>query len=129
MTALFFDRPPTGSRALLVHIEQQDSELASRGELQELAGSAGLVSVGCITSNRKVPHPATLIGRGKIDDILQLIAEVGAEMVVFDAELSPSQERNLESALACRVLARTGLILEIFGARARTAPRSNPARG
>lgn len=117
---MFFDRPEAGSRALLVHIEQRDSELATSSELKELAESASLQAVGSILSNRRFPHPATFLGQGKVQEIAELIPTVKAELVIIDHELSPSQQRNLETELACRVLDRTGLILEIFSQRART---------
>ena len=117
---MFFDRPEAGSRALLVHIEQRDSELATSSELKELAESASLQAVGSILSNRRFPHPATFLGQGKVREIAELIPTVKAELVIIDHELSPSQQRNLETELACRVLDRTGLILEIFSQRART---------
>jgi len=117
---LFFDRPEAGSRALLVHVEQRDSELATSSELQELAESACLEAVGCILSNRRFPHPATFLGQGKVQEIAQLIPTLNAALVIVDHELSPSQQRNLEAELACRVLDRTGLILGIFSQRART---------
>ena len=117
---MFFDRPEAGSRALLVHVEQRGLELASASELQELVISAGLSPVGCVVSGRKFPQPATYIGSGKVGEIEGLIAELDVQLVVFDAELSPSQERNLEDRLKRRILGRTGLILEIFAQRART---------
>jgi GTP-binding protein HflX len=117
---VFFDRPGTGTQVLLVHIEQRDSELASASELQELALSAGLEPVGCVISKRKFPHPGTYIGKGKLDEISTVSTEVGAELIVFDEDLSPTQERNIEKILEKRVLSRTGLILEIFAQRART---------
>ena len=117
---MFFERPETGTQVLLVHIEQPGSELASARELQELASSAGLEQVGCVLSKRKFPHPGTYIGSGKLDEIAEISAEVNAELIVFDEDLSPSQERNIETILGRRVLSRTGLILEIFAQRART---------
>jgi GTP-binding protein HflX len=117
---VFFDRPGTGTQVLLVHIEQLDSELASASELQELALSAGLEPVGCVLSKRKFPHPGTYIGKGKLDEISSVSTELGAELIVFDEDLSPTQERNIEKILEKRVLSRTGLILEIFAQRART---------
>jgi GTP-binding protein HflX len=117
---LFFDRPEAGSRALLVHVEQRDSELATSSELKELAESACLQAVGSVLSNRRFPHPATFLGQGKVQEIAELIPTVKAALVIIDHELSPSQQRNLETALACRVMDRTGLILEIFSQRART---------
>lgn len=117
---MFFERPEAGSRALLVHVDQRDSELAASDELKELVVSASLDPVGCVTSSRRFPHPATFLGQGKVDEIAKSVIEMQAELVVIDAELSPTQERNLELALSIRVLDRTGLILEIFALRART---------
>lgn len=117
---MFFERPASGTQALLVHIDRSNSELASAGELQELALSAGLEPVGCVVSKRKYPHPGTYVGSGKLDEISEMSAEVNAELIVFDEDLSPTQERNIERILGKRVLSRTGLILEIFSQRART---------
>ncbi len=117
---MFFERPEAGSRALLVHIDRQDSELATASELQELALSAGLDPVAKIESKRKFPHPGTFVGAGKLDEIKALALDVSARLIVFDDDLSPTQERNIERLLEKRVLSRTGLILEIFAQRART---------
>lgn len=117
---MFLDRPETGSRALLVHIQQNDSELATVEELTELTSSAGLVPVGLISSSRRFPHPGTFIGGGKVDEIRAWLEDHECELVIFGDDLSPTQERNLEQTLARRVLGRTGLILEIFARRART---------
>ncbi len=117
---MFFDRPKTGSRTLLVHIQKNHSELATIEELSELALSAGLEVVGCVAMKRRYPHPGTFIGSGKIEEIRLWLSENHAELVVFGDDLSPTQERNLEGALNVRVLGRTGLILEIFARRART---------
>ncbi len=117
---MFLDRPETGSKALLVHIQQPDSELATPEELSELVKSAGLVPVGCITSARRFPHPKTFIGGGKVEEIAEWLEETACDLVVLGDDISPSQERNLEQVLCRRVLGRTGLILEIFARRART---------
>lgn len=117
---MFLDRPATGSRALLVHIARNDSELATPEELTELVSSAGLIPVGCLTSARRFPHPGTFIGGGKVDEIRQWLADNRCDLVIFGDDISPTQERNLETVLEKRVLGRTGLILEIFAKRART---------
>ena len=117
---MFLDRPKSGSKALLVHIQKHNSELATTDELKELARSAGLVAVGCLSSNRRYPHPGTFIGGGKVDEIAEFLVDQACDLVVFGDDLSPTQERNLEQALDKRVLGRTGLILEIFARRART---------
>jgi len=117
---LFLDRHDLGRRTLLVHIDQQQSDLATSAELAELASSAGLETIGCLSSTRKIPHPKTFVGGGKVDEIASWIAERECDLIVFGDDLSPTQERNLEKALQRRVLGRTGLILEIFARRART---------
>ena len=117
---MFLDRPESGSRSLLIHIHQQASELATPEELAELVRSAGLVPVGCLSSKRRVPHPRTFVGGGKIDEIAAWVVENECELIVFGDDLSPTQERNLEQAMNRRVIGRTGLILEIFARRART---------
>lgn len=117
---MFLDRPESGSRSLLIHIHQQASELATPEELAELVRSAGLVPVGCLSSKRRVPHPRTFIGGGKIDEIAAWVVDNECELIVFGDDLSPTQERNLEQAMNRRVIGRTGLILEIFARRART---------
>ncbi len=117
---MFIDRPQAGSKALLVHIQKTDSDLASPEELRELVLSAGLTPVGCLTSARRYPHPSTFIGAGKVDEIKDFISETECSLIVFGDDLTPTQERNLEAAFDRRVLGRTGLILEIFAQRART---------
>ncbi|SVD41854.1 uncharacterized protein METZ01_LOCUS394708, partial [marine metagenome] len=117
---MFLDRPESGSRSLLIHIHQPASELATPEELAELVRSAGLVPVGCLSSKRRVPHPRTFVGGGKIDEIAAWVVDNECELIVFGDDLSPTQERNLEQAMNRRVIGRTGLILEIFARRART---------
>ena len=117
---MFFDRPESGSKALLVHIQKHDSELASAEELRELVISAGLAVSGCVSSKRRYPHPGTFIGGGKIDEIKVLLRNKVCDFIVFGDDLSPTQERNLEQVLGKRVMGRTGLILEIFARRAKT---------
>ena len=112
--SVFFDRPETGTHALLVNVVQDDE---SAQELSELATSAGLVPVSQLRAPRRVPDPRTYIGGGKLEEIRCVVRECGAGIVLFDVELSPTQERSLEAALEIRVLSRTGLILEIFAPR------------
>jgi GTP-binding protein HflX len=114
---LFFERPEAGTQTLLVHIENDDS---TAEELRELALSAGLEPVVEVTAKRRNPDPKTYIGSGKLDDIRVLADDAGAQLILFDEELTPTQERNLEKSLERRVLGRTGLILNIFAQRART---------
>ena len=116
-----FERPQSGERAILVHAgpdgAPDDSE---RSEFGELARSAGAVIVDEIVSARKRPEPRFLIGKGKVDELRASVEANDAELVIFGAPLSPSQERNLERELKCRVLDRAGLILDIFAQRARS---------
>ncbi|MBL4679980.1 MAG: GTPase HflX [Pseudomonadales bacterium] len=114
---MFFDRPKAGTKALLVHIQVGN---ATEAELRELAQSAGLFVVGEVTAKRKSPDPRTYVGKGKLEEIHEYANEIEAELILFDQELNPTQERNLEEALERRVLGRTGLILNIFAQRART---------
>src|SRR5216117_2587019 len=89
-------------------------------ELRELAASAGARIVGEVIQYRQRPDPATYIGKGKVQELREQILIEGVDVVIFDEELSPSQARNLEEALETKVVDRTGLILDIFGRRART---------
>ena len=89
-------------------------------EFEELVLSAGGDPVAYIMGRRDAPHPGTFVGAGKLEEIAAVVHEHDAQVVIFNHTLSPSQERNLERALKCRVLDRTGLILDIFAQRART---------
>lgn len=118
---MFFDRPESGELAVLVHLNLshgQDAE--DPREFEELVLSAGGDPVAFLTGSRIVPTAKFLISTGKLDELRQLVAEHKAELVIFNHTLTPSQERNLERELQCRVLDRTGLILDIFAQRART---------
>lgn len=118
---MFFDRPASGETAVLVHLEidaqytQEDPR-----EFEELVLSAGGDPVVFITGSRKKPTPNYFVGTGKLEEIAAAVAAHGAQLVLFNHQLSPSQERNLEQFLKCRVLDRTGLILDIFAQRARS---------
>ena len=116
-----FERPRSGERAVLVHASPdglpEDSE---REEFAELARSAGAVIASELVSSRRRPDPRFFIGKGKLDELKTLIRANDAELVISSAALSPSQERNLERELKCRVLDRAGLILDIFAQRARS---------
>src|SRR5207247_443485 len=89
-------------------------------ELRELAVSAGARVVGGVIQRGHEPDPATLVGRGKVKEILAEARALEADVVLFDHDLTPTQLRNLEGALDLRILDRTQLILEIFAARARS---------
>ncbi len=90
-------------------------------EFRELVASAGGVVVAELMQRRPRPDPATLIGSGKVEEIAGVAASTEADLVLFDCDLSPTQLRNLEAALPCRVLDRTQLILDIFARHARTS--------
>lgn len=118
---MFFDRPESGELAVLVHLNLthgQDAE--DPREFEELVLSAGGDPVAFLTGSRITPTAKFLISTGKLEELRQLVAEHKAELVIFNHTLTPSQERNLERELQCRVLDRTGLILDIFAQRART---------
>lgn len=109
-------------RALLVHLrlteagaEQEDLE-----ELRRLAVSVGAEVCGTVVGSRPRPDAATFVGRGKVEEIRAAVAQTHANLVLVNHRLTPSQERNLERAVGCRVLDRTGLILDIFAQRARS---------
>ena len=116
-----FERPQSGERAVLIHASpDRFPEESEREEFVELATSAGAVVVGELVASKKRPNPRFYIGKGKLEDLKVLIQENDAELVISCAALSPSQERNLEAELKCRVLDRAGLILDIFAQRARS---------
>lgn len=118
---MFFDRPESGEVSILVHISiDSESEREDPTEFEELALSAGAMPVDYITGSRKQPSPSHFVGSGKLEEIAAAIHAHKAELVLFNHSLSPSQERNLEEHLKCRVLDRTGLILDIFAQRARS---------
>jgi GTP-binding protein HflX len=118
---LFFDRPDSGERAVLVHLNlASESEREDPREFEELVLSAGGDPVAFVMGARDTPHPRTFVGSGKLQEIMDEVQLHEAQVVMFNHSLSPSQERNLEQELECRVLDRTGLILDIFAQRART---------
>jgi len=117
-----FERPERGERAILVRIGLgQPPDAEELGEFGALARSAGAIPVATITGNRKTPEPRYFIGSGKAEEIRDRAKAEAADLVLVDHELSPSQERNLEQLIGQRVLDRTGLILDIFARRARSA--------
>jgi|TARA_R110000796_G_scaffold63377_10_gene146708 GTP-binding protein HflX len=118
---LFFERHEGGERAVLVHLEGQDERTREDPqEFVELVNSAGADITAFLTVNRHHPSPRFLIGAGKVEELQATVAEHEADLVIFNHVLTPSQERNLERELKCRVIDRTGLILDIFAQRART---------
>jgi GTP-binding protein HflX len=116
-----FERPKAGERAVLVCLDFGEPDYAAQlAELRELAVSAGLEIVAVVQGKRQRPDPATFAGRGKVAELALTEGEQRAEVVVFNHELSPAQERNLEKELKCRVIDRVSLILDIFAQRARS---------
>ena len=116
---------PTPERAFLVAVQlrSQTTGLDADATLEELAllaHTAGAEVVGRTVQRLESPHPAHYIGKGKLEEVVEARDETGYTMVVFDDELSPSQQRNLENALKVKVLDRTALIIDIFARRART---------
>lgn len=116
---MFFDRPDSGELAVLVHLELPHGNNDPR-EFEELVLSAGGDPVTFVTGKRAVPNAKWFVGSGKVDELRDAVVLHNAQLVIFNHILSPSQERNLEHSLSCRVLDRTGLILDIFAQRART---------
>ena len=92
----------------------------SLSELDQLARNAGFEVIGAARQKLRAPHPATMVGRGKVEEIRELAADGRADVVIFDDELSPSQQRNLEETLKLAVIDRSQVILDVFAQRART---------
>jgi GTP-binding protein HflX len=116
-----FERFQTGEQAVLVHIDFSDKNSQEDiQELQMLVSSAGVNGLEVVRGARSAPHPKYFVGSGKAEEIASLVKALSADVVIFNHALSPSQERNLEKLCQCRVLDRTGLILDIFAQRART---------
>ena len=116
-----FDRYDAGEQAVLVHIYfTQDKDMEDLQEFESLVSSAGVEALQVITGSRKAPHTKYFVGEGKAVEIAEAVKATGASVVLFDHALSPAQERNLERLCECRVIDRTGLILDIFAQRART---------
>ncbi|CAG7855805.1 GTPase HflX [biofilm metagenome] len=114
-----FERPDSGERALLVHLNLQDFQEDIQ-ELIELAKSAGTDPVCIISGSRKSPDAKYFVGTGKLEEIKAAIVANQVDIVLFNHALSPSQERNIETFLGVRVVDRNGLILDIFAQRAQT---------
>lgn len=118
---MFFERPESGEVTILVHISiESDKERKDLIEFEELALSAGAQPAEFITGTRKQPSPNHFVGSGKLEEIAAAVRAHKAQLVLFNHALTPSQERNLEKVFECRVLDRTGLILDIFAQRARS---------
>ncbi len=119
------DRHAGGERAVLVRLDLKSNSSGhdrerDQEEFHELVVSAGALAVAFVTGARTAPDSRLFVGSGKADEVAALVALHRADIVIFDHALSPSQERNLERVFQCRVIDRTGLILDIFAQRARS---------
>jgi len=118
-----FDSDRIKSERVLL-VRQQAFRLAVSEDFTEIEGlavAAGSQVVAHISAVRKIPHPATFLGSGKVLEISELVDKLAVDVVILDHNATPVQERNLEQALHCRVIDRTRLILDIFALRARTS--------
>ncbi|WP_118984640.1 ribosome rescue GTPase HflX [Photorhabdus sp. CRCIA-P01] len=116
-----FERYEGGEQAVVVHVFfSQDKDTDNLSEFESLVTSAGVIPVQIVTGSRKAPHPKYFVGEGKAEEIAEAVQASGADVVLFNHALSPAQERNLERLCQCRVIDRTGVILDIFAQRART---------
>ena len=116
-----FDRPASGENAVLVQLDFGAGDFAERlSEFRLLAESAGARPLAVVSGKRARPDPALFAGKGKVAEIGDMVRLHGAEVVLFNHELSPAQQRNLERELECRVIDRSSLILDIFALRAQS---------
>ncbi len=116
------ERPAAGERAVIVQLDFGQADLADQlEEVRLLAESAGGIVCAEVGGRRHSPDPKTYAGRGKVQEIAAALGAADADLVIFNHELSPAQERNLERELKCRVIDRTSLILDIFALRAQSA--------
>ncbi len=120
MSLDLFERPGGGERAILVSVDFGQRDPFSLGEFIELAVSAGAEPVETVQFSRNVPNSRYFIGTGKAEEIKHIVEQNKADLVLFNHALSASQERNLERLFQCRVLDRSGLILDIFAQRAQS---------
>ena len=124
----FYDTAERKERVILIAVslgeKQEGGEAAadiSLDELEELAETAGAETVGRLIQNREGIHPGTYIGKGKLEELREMIHSQQADTVVCDDELSPAQIGNLQEELQCKVIDRTVMILDIFAAHAGTS--------
>lgn len=116
-----FEHSQISERAILVHLFfAQSKDIENLREFELLASSAGVETRQIITGSRKTPDAKYFVGQGKAEEIAAAVQATGASVVLFNHALSPAQQRNLESLCQCRVIDRTGVILDIFAQRART---------
>ena len=123
-TSQFQQVESQGDRVLLVGLMTEDISTQqfeySLSELARLVESAAGEVVGTVQQKRSRPHPQTVVGQGKIEEIAQMAHQLGANLIVFDRDISPSQARNLETEIGIPVVDRTGVILDIFAQRAKS---------
>lgn len=113
----------TNQRAILVAVLDAADREAAEGRLEEIRGlveTAGVQVIGELTQTRRRPHPATLLGSGKVEELATMVQALDAQLVIFENHLSPGQGRNLEKALDTVIVDRSEVILDIFASRART---------
>ncbi|MCB1961038.1 MAG: GTPase HflX [Rhodocyclaceae bacterium] len=116
-----FDRPGYGERAVLVQVDFGQGAIEERlAELSLLTASAGASVEAVMRAKRRAPDPALYIGKGKAAELGETLRAEEADLVIFNHELAPGQQRNLERLLECRVVDRTALILDIFALRAKS---------
>src|SRR5262245_9567993 len=116
-----YRRPDSSTEAVLVSLDFGEAGYADGlEEIRQLAASAGVRTRAVIKGRRMRPDPAFFAGKGKVEEVAQSVAATGATLAIFDHELSPVQERNLERSLNCRVVDRVSLILDIFAQRAQS---------
>ena len=118
-----FERPSHGGRAILVHIKFKSDRSTGSDDLQEfreLAASTGAELLSLVIGSSVKPQPKYFSGKGKAQEVAAAVKSQNADLVIYDHQLSPAQERNLEQLFSCRVLDRTGMILDIFAQRARS---------
>ena len=110
-------------RALLLSVESQNQTWSAEDSLEELAALAETVDVevvGAVSQKLTHPHPATYVGKGKLEEVQELQEELDFNLIMVDGELTPAQQRNLETALETKIIDRTALILDVFARRAQT---------
>jgi len=116
------ERPAAGERAVIVQLDFGRDDIPEQlEEVRLLAESAGATLCGEVYGRRQSPDAATFAGKGKVQEVAAELAAHDADLVIFNHELSPAQQRNLERTLQCRVIDRTSLILDIFAQRAQSA--------
>ncbi len=116
------ERPASGERAVVVQIDFGQSDIEDQlEEVRLLTESAGGVVVAEVHGRRHAPDAKTFAGKGKVDEVAAMVAAADAQLVIFNHQLSPAQQRNLERELKCRVVDRNSLILDIFALRASSA--------